>query len=127
MQKKFVPDVIFTLLNWIIGGKLAKTMYIVNKDHVKENNKTPHRHISLDQCKNAPVTGSEYVHRMTQSKEVARLLNKHRHCISSDDICRIDTSWAEEQFKTNLYITVNMISGRVSCAAEDDFSRAAES
>ena len=85
--------------------------------------------ISKGKCKTPKQVGiGVAMHQITQSKEVVQLQNKYGHGISYDDVLRIDTSWAELQANADgAFIPANMVQGRITRGAGDNFNRATNS
>ena len=138
-EEALVPNDIYTFLYRILASNPAKSPDDVEKSQVKGQNEVLHRqilsigqdmmyHASSGQCKTPKHIGLGIsLHQMTQSKEVVSLINKQGHCISYDEVLKIDTCWAEEQLKSGIGLTSNMIPGKLIRAAGDNFNRAVES
>ena len=66
-------------------------------------------------------------HKMTQSKEVIRLLNRNGQSVSYDEVEAIDTTWALQQIKENHIVPPsNMNRGTFTHAAADNWNRATD-
>ena len=66
-------------------------------------------------------------HKMTQSKEVIRLLNRNGQGVSYDEVQAIDTTWALQQINENhIVLPSNMNQGTFTHAAADNWNRATD-
>ena len=64
-------------------------------------------------------------HKMRQSKEVIRLLNRNGQGVSCDEVQAIDTTWALQQINENhIVLPSNMNRGTFTHAAADNCNRA---
>ena len=96
--ESFIPDRLYTFICWIISAKQASSKEIISKFDVKEDNPSLHRYtLSLAQDMlfmksmgevRAPkhVGMSISCHKMTQSKIIVQMLNRHGHSISYDEV-----------------------------------------
>ena len=137
-----VASNLYTFLYWVLAPSSLHSMPVdcINKDDVKEQNGTLHRHIlsvgqdlvyiaSKGKCKTPKhVSVGVAMHQMTQSKDVIQILNRYGHCVSYDEVLRIDTSWADWQLGENrTLVPANMVPGKITRGAGDNFNRATQS
>ena len=64
---------------------------------------------------------------MTQSKEAVQLISKHGHGISYGDVGKIDQNRVEAQSTASVPVPTNIVPGRITSAAGDNFNCATES
>ena len=67
------------------------------------------------------------IHQMTQSKEAVQLISKHGHGISYGEVGKIDQNWVEAQSTASVPVPTNIVPGRITHAAGDNFIRGRES
>ena len=134
VAEAIVPDDLYKFFYTVLSPRSPdfQTVRIHAEDPVL------HRHVlslfqdllymaSKGQCKTTKHAGIGIAaHQLTQSKDIVTMLNKHGHCISYDEIQRIDASWVEKQSQANAWVPVNMTSGVVTRGAGDNFNRATE-
>lgn len=138
-EEKLVTNDAYTFLHWILAGNPPESLQPIDKDQVKHQDEALHRHtLSLGQdlvymassgsCRTPKHVGlGVSLHQITQSADVVRLVNKQGNCIGYDEVLRIDTRWANDQLNRDISVPTNMIRGKVTRAAGDNFNRATES
>ena len=130
-----VPDEMYNFFHWVIADKVD----ISEKPNRLPEDEQLHRQVlSMAQDliyarSNGRLKTPKHIavgvslHQMTQSREVVTLINKLGHCVSYQEVQRIDTSWTDMQ-KSSDHPTVplNMVPGRTTRAAGDNFNRSTE-
>ena len=107
-----IPDKLYTFVTWLLSSKPAESPEIISKNDIKEKYPSLHGYIlslaqdmlfmkSRGEIRTPKHVGlSITCHKMTQSKIVLQMLNRHGHGISYSEVQREDTSWANKQLVT---------------------------
>ena len=110
--ENLIPDKLYKFVTWLLSSKQAESPEIISKNDIKEKYTSLHRYIlslaqdmlfmkSRGEIRTPKHVGLRITcHKMTQSKIVLQMLNKHGHGISYSEVQREDTSWANKQLVT---------------------------
>ena len=138
-QEEMVHDDVYSFLYWMLCIKPPESAETVDKLEVKESSPLFHRKListsqdlvyisSKGKCRTPKHLGLGIaMHQITQSEDVVTMLNRQGQCVSYDEVQRIETCWAHEQLKDDVFIPMNMAQGQVTRCAGDNFNRATES
>ena len=135
---KIVPDELYKFLVWTLSTLPPASIEGVGS--MADSDPTLHRHVlaiaqdlmyikSKGRCRTPKHLGlSVTIHQATQSEDLVTFLNRHGHGVSYDEVRRVDTTWAETQTsEADIVIPSNMVPGRITRGAGDNFNRATES
>ena len=132
---KQVPDDLYNFFLWVIGDEVNVSE---TSNRVPEEEQLHRQVLSLAQDliyvrSKGRVKTPKHVavgvslHQMTQSRELVTLVNKLGHSVSYQEVQRIDTCWTDMQKSLGQStVPVNMVPGRVTRAAGDNFNRSTE-
>ena len=138
--ENLIPDKLYTFVTWLLSSKQAESPEIISKNDIKEKYPSLHRYIlSLAQDmlfmkSRGEVRTPKHVglsitcHKMTQSKIVLQMLNRHGHGTNYSEVQREDTSWANKQLDDNyIVLPSNIKPGVFTHASADNWNRATDS
>ena len=136
--EELIKDEIYSFLYWILSSNSPMDNDLIDKSSIRESNNSLHRYImslgqdlvymsSRGKTRTPKHIGlSVTCHKMTQSKEVIRLLNRNGQGVSYDEVQAIDTTWALQQINENhIVLPSNMNRGTFTEAA-DNWNRATD-
>ena len=134
--EELIKDEICSFLYWILSSNSQTDNDLIDKSSIRELNNSLHRYImSLGQdlvCMSSRgktrtpkhIGLSVTCHKMTQSKEVIRLLNRNGQGVSYNQVQAINTTWALQQINENhIVLPSNMNRGTFTHAAADNWNR----
>ena len=137
--EELIKDEIYSFLYWILSSNSPTDNDLIDKSSIRESNNNLHRYImslrqdlvymlSRGKTRTPKHIGlSVTCHKMTQSKEVIRLLNQNGQGVSYDEVQAIDTTWALQQINENhIVLPSNMNRGTFTHAAADNWNRATD-
>ena len=137
--EKLIKDEMYSFLYWILSSNSLTDNDLIDKSSIRESNNTLHRYIlSLGQdlvymSSRGKTRMPKHIglsvtcHKMTQSKDIIRLLNRNGHSVSYDEVQAIDTTWALQQINENhIVLPSNMNRGTFTHAAADNWNRATD-
>ena len=123
-----------------MSSKQVESPEIISKNDIKDKNPSLHRYIlflgqdmlfmkSRGEIRTPKHVGlSITCDKMTQSKIVLQMLNRHGHGISYSEVQREDTSWANKQLDDNyIVLPSNIKPGVFTHASADNWNRATDS
>ena len=129
----------YTFIYWIISNKPTESTETIDKSQIRVQNTPLHRQVlslgqdlvymsSSGKCRTPKHLGLGIsLHQVTQSEAVVKLINRFGNCIGYDEVSRMDTCWSEEQINANSSLPVNMVPGKITRVAADNFNWATES
>ena len=130
--EELIKDKIYSFLYWILSSNSPTDNDLIDKSSIRESNNSLHRYLvhmsSRGKTRTPKHIGlSVTCHKMTQSKEVIRLLNRNGQAVSYDEVQAIDTTWALQQINENhIVLPSNMNRGTFTHAAADNWHRATD-
>ena len=102
--EELIKDEMYSLLYWILSSNSPTDIDVIDKSSIRESNNSLHSYIlslgqdlvymsSRGKTRTPKHIGlSVTCHKMTQSKEVTRLLNRNGQGVSYDEVQAIDTT-----------------------------------
>ena len=139
--EELIKDEIYNFLYWILSSNSPtdNDLIDIDKSSIRESNNSLHRYImslgqdlvymsSRGKTRTPKHIGlSVTCHKMTQSKEVIRLLNRNGQGVSYDEVQAIETTWVLQQINENhIVLPSNMNRGTFTHAAADNWNRATD-